>query len=306
MTMQKGRPQRIAFFDDVDVTKLRLGMRHSAALSGDGRLFMFGSGNWGILGQGNEQNVSHDAPVVVQRFEQLGLKVVDVAVGDYHTVALTEDGNVWTWGYGGKKGMFNWMYSQEIGALGHGNKDAHYMPTKVAWFEERGIKIKSIAAGLYHCVAIDEENQMYSWGRGLYGVLGNGNNDYQLLPQKVETIEGVKQESTPAASVARFDATDEMTVALTDNGFLNSWGKNDRGQLGISAGIGIDMVESECVPCQVAVLDADEEQQPVKDFAIGQNTMLIKDEADRIYQVGLKLHYEPKQLHFDPEVLDTS
>ena len=72
---------------------------------------MFGNGNWGVLGQGNENNVKHDSPVLVSRFESMGLKVVDVALGQSHTIALTEDGNVWTWGYAGKKGFFNWMYS---------------------------------------------------------------------------------------------------------------------------------------------------------------------------------------------------
>ena len=57
------------------------------------------------------------------KFEKLGLKVVDVALGDYHSMALTDDGSVWTWGYAGKKGFFNWMYAQEVGALGHGDKE---------------------------------------------------------------------------------------------------------------------------------------------------------------------------------------
>ena len=38
-------------------------------------------------------------------------KVVDVAMGEYHTLAMTEDGSVYTWGYGGKAGYFNWMYA---------------------------------------------------------------------------------------------------------------------------------------------------------------------------------------------------
>jgi len=53
----------------------------------------------------------------------LGLKVVDVALGEYHSMALTDDERVWTWGYAGKKGLFNWMYTQEVGALGHGDKE---------------------------------------------------------------------------------------------------------------------------------------------------------------------------------------
>jgi alpha-tubulin suppressor-like RCC1 family protein len=100
-----------------------VGIRHSAALSKDGELYMFGSGNWGVLGNGDETDVRFDQPTLVTKFQKLGLKVVDVALGEFHSYALTDDGNVWTWGYAGKSGMFNWMYSQEIGALGHGDKD---------------------------------------------------------------------------------------------------------------------------------------------------------------------------------------
>lgn len=52
-----------------------------------------------------------DKPIQVKKFEKLGLKVVDCKVGEYHSMALTDDGSVWTWGYAGKKGMFNWMYT---------------------------------------------------------------------------------------------------------------------------------------------------------------------------------------------------
>ena len=88
-----------------------MGIRHSAALSKDGELYMFGSGNWGVLGNGDETDVRFDQPTLVTKFQKLGLKVVDVALGEFHSYALTDDGNVWTWGYAGKSGMFNWMYS---------------------------------------------------------------------------------------------------------------------------------------------------------------------------------------------------
>lgn len=88
----KGKPERISAFDDLNIQKLRIGMRHSAAISEDGRLYMFGSGNWGVLGQGNENDARFDKPVLVEKFANLGLKVVDVALGEYHSMALTDDG----------------------------------------------------------------------------------------------------------------------------------------------------------------------------------------------------------------------
>jgi len=55
---------------------------------------------------------------------------------------LAEDGSVWTWGYGGKKGFFNWMYAQEVGALGHNNLEPYFNPKKVEAFAQKDIKIK--------------------------------------------------------------------------------------------------------------------------------------------------------------------
>ncbi len=99
-----------------------------------------------------------------------------MALGEYHSVVLTEDGNVYTWGYAGKTGMFNWMYTQEVGALGHGDKKHTFTPKKVEYFEKNGIKVKKIIAGMYHTGALTAEGDLYTWGRGLYGVLGNGSN----------------------------------------------------------------------------------------------------------------------------------
>ena len=109
LQMPKGNPQRIEAFDDLNVQKLRVGMRHSAVIDQDGQLHTFGQGNWGVLGHGNEDSINFKKPKHVQGLEKH--KVVDVAMGEYHTLALTDDGSVYTWGYGGKKGFFNWMYT---------------------------------------------------------------------------------------------------------------------------------------------------------------------------------------------------
>lgn len=93
----------------MNVQKLRLGLRHSAVISEDGQLYTFGQGNWGVLGHGNEKNVKFTTPKLVEGLANH--KVVDVVMGEYHTMALTDDGEVYTWGYGGKKGFFNWMYT---------------------------------------------------------------------------------------------------------------------------------------------------------------------------------------------------
>jgi alpha-tubulin suppressor-like RCC1 family protein len=54
---------------------------------------------------------------------------------------------------------------------------------------------------LYHSVAIDTDNQVYTWGRGLYGVLGNGTNEYSLTPMLNEVMEAVKEETEPHGKI---------------------------------------------------------------------------------------------------------
>mmetsp|Transcript_15010 Transcript_15010/g.20378 ORF Transcript_15010/g.20378 Transcript_15010/m.20378 type:complete len:256 (-) Transcript_15010:690-1457(-) len=180
LQMPKGSPQRITAYDDMNVQKLRVGLRHSALICQEGQLHTFGQGNWGVLGHGNEDSVNFAKPRHVDSLSKQS--IVDVAMGEYHTMALTEDGSVYTWGYGGKKGFFNWMYTQEIGALGHGDVEPCFVPRKVAFFEENGLKVTQIAAGNYHCAAVCDDGNLYTWGRGLYGVLGNGSNSESLVP----------------------------------------------------------------------------------------------------------------------------
>ena len=76
--------------------------------------------------------------------------------------------------------------------------------------------------------------------------------------------------------------------------------------MGTGAGIGIDIVESENVPTYIDLKDDEENPQLAKDFVIGQNTMLIRDEHNELYQTGLKMNYTPKKLNFDKDLLDVN
>lgn len=81
------------------------------------------------------------------------------------------------------------MFTQEVGALGHGDIKPHFVPTKVNFFAENGLKVKQIAGGNYHCAAVCDDGNIYTWGRGLYGVLGNGSNGQSLTPMLNEEFQ---------------------------------------------------------------------------------------------------------------------
>lgn len=115
---------------------------------------------------------------------------------------------------------------------------------------------------------LSTEGDVYTWGRGLYGVLGNGSNTHKLTPFFNEDIRAITEEDE-GSKIIKMDSADEYTVIQLKDGTLYSWGKNDRGQLGTGAGIGMDMVECENIPTMVDLRDEDEVPKLTKKFAMG-------------------------------------
>lgn len=88
----KGVPVQIAGLSGyVDIAA---GLEHSLGLKSDGTMWAWGDNAYGELGNGNVTNVQN-TPVQV-----LGLtRAVSIAAGSNFSLALTDDGSVWAWGY---------------------------------------------------------------------------------------------------------------------------------------------------------------------------------------------------------------
>ena len=78
------------------------------------------------------------------------MPIASVKCGEFHTVALTTDGEVWAWGNG------------EMGRLGNGENDNFEVPVPMEYFAEDNIV--QIACGRDFSFAINEDGELYGWG----------------------------------------------------------------------------------------------------------------------------------------------
>ena len=176
---------------------------HIAAITDSGELWTWGWNVAGQLGIGDTEN--RHAPVKVS---VNGQKIVAVAAGTYHTAAVTDSGELWTWGYNG------------YGQLGVEATADRAAPVQV---NVNGQKIVAVAAGSWHTAAITDSGELWTWGHNGAGQLGIGDTTYRHAPVKVS----VNGQSVAVAAGFRH------TAAITDSGELWIWGDNGDGQLGI-------------------------------------------------------------------------
>ena len=149
-----------------------------------------------------------------------GKKIVQISAGDWHTVAIDEEGKVYTWGY------------NEDGELGDGTTNNSSVPICISDISGNiliGKKIVQISAGGCHTVAIDEEGKVYTWGNNTYGQLGNGTANDSNVPICISDISG---NILNGKKIVQISAGDRHTIAMDKEGKVYTWGYNEDGQLG--------------------------------------------------------------------------
>lgn len=71
-----------------------------------------------------------------------------------------------------------------------------------------------------------ENGELYSFGLGTDGQLGNGNEEFQWTPMLVEgDLKGEK--------ISRISGSTDTLIALSTNGDLFAWGQNEYGQMAV-------------------------------------------------------------------------
>jgi E3 ubiquitin-protein ligase HERC2 len=91
-------PHQIERLNGVGVIQIECGAQFSLALTKSGEVWTWGKGDYYRLGHGSDQHVRKPTPIQGLR----GKKVIHVAVGALHCLAVTDAGQVFAWGDNGR------------------------------------------------------------------------------------------------------------------------------------------------------------------------------------------------------------
>lgn len=129
------------------------GFAHFVALTDEGQVFMWGDNEFCQLGVGPLSSGRYSYTPLLVRGALENERVTSVACGFNHTIALTDGGVVYGWGFNkdGRVGVSG------VNSIGPANIIS--FPAKVA-FPEANAKIISVACGRQFSVALSEEGHV--------------------------------------------------------------------------------------------------------------------------------------------------
>lgn len=241
-----------------NIIDIEAGYNHCFALSSDGTLYSWGANYFGQLGTGEKFPYTH-----IPQEVNTSKNVKSIAAGHDFSIALMNDGSVYSWGRNYK------------GSLGIGSYEEKISPTKIELLGN----IKKIAAWLWSCIALDDQGHVWTWGDNTFQQLGRQSQplfDADPNPGKVENLPLVIEIASGSRtyaiaqsnqviqfgydnslinslhSVSKVACSEDHQLALKLNSKIVSWGKNEYGQLGIGSNESIYLSESE--PVEVASL----------------------------------------------------
>ncbi|KAJ7995593.1 hypothetical protein DPEC_G00246200 [Dallia pectoralis] len=158
---------------NTEVSQVALGRTQKMGVTKSGRLITWeapsvGSGEPNLPGA-----VEQMQPQFISRFleGQSGVTIKSVSCGDLFTICMTDRGIIMTFGSGSN------------GCLGHGSFNDVTQPKIVEAL--LGYELVQVSCGASHVLAVTNDREVFSWGRGDNGRLGLGTQDSHNSPQQV-------------------------------------------------------------------------------------------------------------------------
>lgn len=207
-------PEAIRGMKNKQIVSVSSGGQHSACIDSAGTIYVCGSYLHGKLGIEDLSTISILSFKPIKSLQTK--KIKQVSCGDYHTLCLTDDGQVYTWG-----GNLHKKLGQRSSS-GKGSSK----PGLVTQLKEKNIIY--VDCGDFHSIALGSDGKLYSWGGG-----GSHFNKGQCgLGHTNDTDEPTIIKSLRSKEIVKVSCGGYHTLALTSQNELYAWGGGLHGELG--------------------------------------------------------------------------
>lgn len=217
-------------------------------------MYAWGSNSHGQLGQ--EECEGHSrVPRIVRTL--VTKTVVQIACGDNHCLALTNGGELYSWGM------------NRYGQLGFGYQ-SEAVPKPVLIASLVGLPVAFVTCGANHSLILSKSGAVFAWGKNTFGQLGVHDYEPHLHPTQLRSLRSI--------GVRYVAAGDDFTTFLTLDGGVFTCGLGAFGQLGHGA------TRNEPLPKMVAELMG----SPVSQIACGRrHALAFVPSRGKVYGFGL-------------------
>ncbi|XP_010272767.1 PREDICTED: ultraviolet-B receptor UVR8 isoform X2 [Nelumbo nucifera] len=209
------RPAVCPGFENESLRAIACGGAHTLFLTESGCVFATGLNDFGQLGISIEKRYTQE-PLEVTGFNK---EIVYISAGYHHSSAITVDGELYMWG------------NNSSGQLGLGRTKIVSSPSIIECLG--GMRIKMIALGSEHSIAVTDDGEALTWGEGGSGRLGHGHQSSILgflrspseyTPRLIKELEGIKVKNVAAGLL--------HSACIDENGSVFIFGERAADKLG--------------------------------------------------------------------------
>ncbi|KUF97957.1 hypothetical protein AM588_10010424 [Phytophthora nicotianae] len=237
-------PCEVEALKGIKIVDVSCGDYFTAAVDEDGKMYSWGWGGStmkGAGGLGHAGGKDEPTPRLLTTLVDQGAPMATVECGEFHTVALTKDGEIWAWvmakpieffskdnvvsiaagrdfsfALTDKGELYSWGGNSQNqlgigGGLAMDVYNIESIPVLVEAFN--GLQVKQIAAGYDHAAAVTEDGRLYMWGAKIW-----------IEPHEMTAVNEHKMTQVACGR--------QYTVALTDDGKVFTFGKGSSNCLG--------------------------------------------------------------------------
>ena len=232
------------------IIEISSGTVHNLALTYDGKIFSWGSSQGGQLGlslqelesyPGFKNNYFIQSPIPVPISKSTDINIVKISCGEAHSLALTNEGKVYSWGFG-SNGQLGLGFCEDSFEPGEGLKNSmRYKPEKIESLEEE--KICDIKCGKTFSIFVNNKGELFACGvNDLYqlGIQDNPPKEHLfdkdedtcydfVNPTKVDYFLKMKVKNIACGEGHCLAVINDI---LSNTETIWSWGNNKFGQLG--------------------------------------------------------------------------